>query len=166
MRMTEQRLLRVDLCLDTTRALCKHCSMLRRGSFVHFCCLRGGLNHLDSGGNEANYRTAAYEAITSYLTQATPDAITVVQSTVVAILQRMEHLLNMQNQILGVDDRNNWNELQSNFCSVVIVCFILISISLSCSTSYTVCHSQTQQWHPAPCRPHHDSHSPAHPSSG
>lgn len=74
----------------------------------------------ESGGNEANYRTAAYEAITSYLTQATPDAITVVQSTVVTILQRMEHLLNMQNQILGVDDRNNWNELQSNFCSVVI----------------------------------------------
>ncbi|KAG5653924.1 hypothetical protein H0H81_009281 [Sphagnurus paluster] len=74
----------------------------------------------ESAGNEANYRTAAYEAITSYLTQATPDSITVVQNTVVAILQRMEQLLGMQNQILGVDDRNNWNELQSNFCSVVI----------------------------------------------
>ncbi|TFK36480.1 armadillo-type protein [Crucibulum laeve] len=74
----------------------------------------------ESAGNEANYRTAAYEAITSYLTQATPDAITVVQNTVVTILQRMEQLLAMQNQILGVDDRNNWNELQSNFCGVVI----------------------------------------------
>jgi len=31
----------------------------------------------------------------------------------------MEHLLSMQNQILGVDDRNNWNELQSNLCAVV-----------------------------------------------
>ncbi|KAF5376143.1 hypothetical protein D9615_007702 [Tricholomella constricta] len=74
----------------------------------------------ESAGNEANYRTAAYEAITSYLTQATADAIPVVQNTVVTILQRMEQLLSMQNQILGVDDRNNWNELQSNFCSVVI----------------------------------------------
>jgi len=74
-----------------------------------------------STGNESNFRTAAYEAITSYLTQATPDAITVVQSTAVTILQRMEHLLTIQNQILGVDDRNNWNELQSNLCSVVIV---------------------------------------------
>ncbi|KAH9476952.1 Importin subunit beta-1 [Psilocybe cubensis] len=74
----------------------------------------------ESAGNEANYRTAAYEAITSYLTQATPDAITVVQSTAVTILQRMEHLLSIQNQILGVDDRNNWNELQSNLCAVVI----------------------------------------------
>ncbi|KAJ7123834.1 hypothetical protein C8R43DRAFT_41508 [Mycena crocata] len=32
----------------------------------------------------------------------------------------MEQLLAMQNQILGVDDRNNWNELQGNFCSVII----------------------------------------------
>ncbi|ESK93922.1 karyopherin kap95 [Moniliophthora roreri MCA 2997] len=74
----------------------------------------------ESSGNEANYRTAAYEAITSWLTHATRDAIPVVQNTVVAILQRMEQLLGMQNQILGVDDRNNWNELQSNFCSVII----------------------------------------------
>ncbi|EEB96917.1 hypothetical protein MPER_03860, partial [Moniliophthora perniciosa FA553] len=74
----------------------------------------------ESSGNEANYRTAAYEAITSWLTHATQDAIPVVQNTVVAILQRMEQLLGMQNQILGVDDRNNWNELQSNFCSVII----------------------------------------------
>ncbi|KAL0578066.1 karyopherin Kap95 [Marasmius crinis-equi] len=74
----------------------------------------------ESSSNEANYRTAAYEAITSWLTHATQDAIPVVQNTVVTILQRMEQLLGMQNQILGVDDRNNWNELQSNFCSVII----------------------------------------------
>ncbi|KAF5314247.1 hypothetical protein D9619_011781 [Psilocybe cf. subviscida] len=74
----------------------------------------------ESAGNESNFRTAAYEAITSYLTQATPDAITVVQTTVVTILQRMEHLLSIQNQIVGTDDRNNWNELQSNLCGVVI----------------------------------------------
>ncbi|KAF9265156.1 ARM repeat-containing protein [Marasmius fiardii PR-910] len=74
----------------------------------------------ESSGNEANYRTAAYEAITSWLSHATQDAIPVVQNTLVTILQRMEQLLGMQNQILGVDDRNNWNELQSNFCSVII----------------------------------------------
>ncbi|KAF9480274.1 ARM repeat-containing protein [Pholiota conissans] len=74
----------------------------------------------ESSGNEANYRTAAYEAITSYLSQAPPNSIPVVQTTAVTVLQRMEHLLSIQNQILGVDDRNNWNELQSNLCSVVI----------------------------------------------
>ncbi|KII83643.1 hypothetical protein PLICRDRAFT_180247 [Plicaturopsis crispa FD-325 SS-3] len=74
----------------------------------------------ETTGNESNFRTSAYEAITSYVTHATPDVIPVVQNTVVTILQRMEQLLGMTNQILGVDDRNNWNELQSNFCSVVI----------------------------------------------
>jgi len=82
---------------------------------------------LNSTGNEANFRTAAYEAITSYLTHATPDAIGVVQSTAVTVLQRMEHLLSIQNQILGVDDRNNWNELQSNLCAVVIVSYTLVA---------------------------------------
>ncbi|KAJ6463352.1 armadillo-type protein [Mycena sanguinolenta] len=74
----------------------------------------------ESAGNEHNFRTAAYEAISAYLSGATLDSIPVVQNTVVAILNRMEQLLAMQNQILGVDDRNNWNELQSNFCSVVM----------------------------------------------
>ena len=46
-------------------------------------------------GNESNYRTAAYEAIVSYLSHATPDALTVVQNTTVTILERMEHLLGL-----------------------------------------------------------------------
>jgi len=33
----------------------------------------------------------------------------------------METLLGMANQLLGVDDRNNWNELQGNFCGVISV---------------------------------------------
>ncbi|KAH7907378.1 armadillo-type protein [Hygrophoropsis aurantiaca] len=74
----------------------------------------------DTTTNESNFRTSAYEAITSYATHATNDVIPVVQNTVVTILVRMEQLLGMQNQILGIDDRNNWNELQSNLCSVVI----------------------------------------------
>ncbi|KAG1897338.1 karyopherin Kap95 [Suillus fuscotomentosus] len=60
--------------------------------------------------------------ITSYVSHSTTDCIPVMQNTVIAILQRMEQLLNMQNQIISVDDRNNWNELQSNLCSVVIIC--------------------------------------------
>ncbi|KAF8841836.1 ARM repeat-containing protein [Paxillus ammoniavirescens] len=74
----------------------------------------------ETTSNEANFRTSAYEAITSYVTHATNDVIPVVQNTLITILIRMEQLLGMQNQIVGVDDRNNWNELQSNLCSVVI----------------------------------------------
>jgi hypothetical protein len=53
-------------------------------------------HYVNSAGNESNFRTSAYEAITSYVTHATPDTIPVVQNTVVAILQRMEHLLSVQ----------------------------------------------------------------------
>ena len=71
--------------------------------------------------NESNFRTSAYEALASYVTHAGSESITVVQNTAVTTLTRMEQLLNMQNQLLGMDDRNNWNELQSNLCSVLIV---------------------------------------------
>ncbi|EPS97330.1 hypothetical protein FOMPIDRAFT_1025098 [Fomitopsis schrenkii] len=74
----------------------------------------------ETASNEGNYRTAAYEAITAYVSHSSADTIPVVQNTAVAILARMEQLLALQNQIVGVDDRNNWNDLQSNFCSVII----------------------------------------------
>ncbi|KAH8084890.1 ARM repeat-containing protein [Cristinia sonorae] len=77
------------------------------------------LRSTESATNEGNFRTAAYQAITSYVGHATPESIPVVQSTTLVIIQRMEHLISVQNQILGVDDRNNWNDLQSNFCSVL-----------------------------------------------
>ncbi|GJE92935.1 ARM repeat-containing protein [Phanerochaete sordida] len=78
------------------------------------------LRTTETASNEGNYRTAAYEAITSYIQHATRETVSIVQSTALTILQRMEQLLAMQSQILGVDDRNNWNDLQSNFCSVLI----------------------------------------------
>lgn len=49
-----------------------------------------------SASNEGNYRTAAYEAITSLVMHSTMDTIAVVQSVAVTILHRMEQLLSMQ----------------------------------------------------------------------
>lgn len=46
-----------------------------------------------SGSNEANYRTAAYQAIAAYLGQATADVIPAVLNTIDTVLTRMEHLL-------------------------------------------------------------------------
>ncbi|KAI0045184.1 karyopherin Kap95 [Auriscalpium vulgare] len=74
----------------------------------------------ETANNESNFRTSAYEAITSLVQQATLDVLSVVSDTAMQILGRMEHLLGVQNQILGVDDRNNWNDLQSNLCSVIV----------------------------------------------
>jgi hypothetical protein len=46
--------------------------------------------------NESNYRTSAYEAITSFISNSPQDTIAVVQNTSVTILARMEHLLSVQ----------------------------------------------------------------------
>lgn len=72
--------------------------------------------------NEGNFRTAAYETMSTLISHSAQDTLHVVQSVVLAMLQRQEHLLTIQNQIVGVDDRTNWNELQSNFCSILVVC--------------------------------------------
>ncbi|EKM76555.1 hypothetical protein AGABI1DRAFT_62890 [Agaricus bisporus var. burnettii JB137-S8] len=74
----------------------------------------------ESGSNEANYRTAAYQAIAAYLGQATADVIPAVLNTIDTVLTRMEHLLVIHEQIVGIDDRNNWNDLISNLCNVVM----------------------------------------------
>jgi len=59
--------------------------------------------------------------MSTLISHSAQDTLHVVQSVVLAILQRQEHLLSIQNQILGIDDRTNWNELQSNFCSILVV---------------------------------------------
>jgi importin subunit beta-1 len=74
----------------------------------------------------------------AYVNAASPDVIPVIQNTVVTILQRVEHLLQIHNQIVGVDDRNNWNELQGNLCNVVTV---------SASSIYSHTHSNNGLQH-------------------
>lgn len=62
---------------------------------------------LSSSSNESNYRTAAYEAITSFLTHAANDVLGVVETTTVTILQRMEHLLSVQVKIVDLFFRSS-----------------------------------------------------------
>ncbi|KAJ6557452.1 hypothetical protein B0H19DRAFT_1070116 [Mycena capillaripes] len=68
-------------------------------------------------------RTAAYKAISVYPSEATLDAIPVAQNEV---MEWNICCLCRWNQILGVDDRNSWNELQSKFCSMVITVSLLL----------------------------------------
>ncbi|KAH8119575.1 armadillo-type protein [Phellopilus nigrolimitatus] len=69
----------------------------------------------DRTDNESNSCTSAYEALASYTMHTGSESITVAQNAA------LEQLLGMQNQFLCIDSRNNWNELQSNLCSVLIV---------------------------------------------
>ncbi|KAG8783278.1 karyopherin beta [Ceratobasidium sp. 428] len=70
--------------------------------------------------NESNFRTAAYEALNAYISYSAVDTFESVSHVTLTVLGRMETLLNIQNELLNIDDRSNWAELQSNFCSVII----------------------------------------------
>ncbi|WVR04463.1 hypothetical protein IAU60_001466 [Kwoniella sp. DSM 27419] len=80
--------------------------------------------------NQANSRSAAYQTIATFLASSANDTLPVVQEVAVAMLARQEALLGMQNQLVGMDDRNNWNDMQINLC-VVIQSFIRRSPSMA-----------------------------------
>lgn len=68
--------------------------------------------------NEGNARTAAYEALSDLALFSAADTVELVSQLGTEMLSRMEKLIGMQSQLLGMDDRASWNELQSNCCSV------------------------------------------------
>ncbi|KAG7531899.1 hypothetical protein FFLO_04045 [Filobasidium floriforme] len=73
----------------------------------------------ESRNNDGNARTATYEAIATLASTAVQDTLEFVSQAGLEILSRSEKLLELRNQLVGSDDRNNWNELQSNCCNVI-----------------------------------------------
>ncbi|BEI86947.1 hypothetical protein CcaverHIS002_0702930 [Cutaneotrichosporon cavernicola] len=73
--------------------------------------------------NDGNCRTAAYQTMATFVANSALDTLTMAEQVTVEMLRRQEALIGMQNQLLGMDDRNNWNDMQINIC-VVIQAFI------------------------------------------
>lgn len=71
--------------------------------------------------NENNCRSSAYEALSTVSTFSANDTLPAISKLLLVILERAEQLLSMQNQIVGTDDRNNYNELHMNFCGLLTV---------------------------------------------
>ncbi|KAK0534203.1 karyopherin Kap95 [Tilletia horrida] len=74
----------------------------------------------DRSDNASNSRTTAYEALASAMTSAPNDCLQHVSNVLLEIIRRQEHLNGLVNQLIGIDDRNNWAELQTNLCSIEI----------------------------------------------
>ena len=70
---------------------------------------------------EANARTSAYETCSAFVANAPNDVLPVVSTLVVSIISRAEAALGLQNQIVGADERNAYNELQTNLCGLMTV---------------------------------------------
>ncbi|KAF9209269.1 karyopherin beta [Haplosporangium sp. Z 27] len=69
--------------------------------------------------NEAFSRTSAYEAISILVSRSAKDTFATISALATTILDRLEQSIAVQNQIVGIDERNSHNELQSNICSVL-----------------------------------------------
>jgi len=69
--------------------------------------------------NEANSRTSCYEALSTLSSYSANDTLPAISKLCLVVLERAEQLLSVQDQIVGSDDRNNYNELQINFCGVL-----------------------------------------------
>lgn len=61
-----------------------------------------------------------------------------------------ELIIQSQNQIVGIDDRNNWNELQGNLCSVLIVSWYLFHRDPS-HEGFAGCRPQAERRDSSPC---------------
>lgn len=72
--------------------------------------------------NESNSRTSAYEALASSVTHCAADCLQQASNVLVQILDRQQQLNQVAGQLVGMDDRNNWAELQGNLCSVLMAC--------------------------------------------
>ncbi|PWN34213.1 putative karyopherin beta-1 subunit [Meira miltonrushii] len=73
----------------------------------------------DRPNNEHNARTSAYEALSTAMSGCAADCLPLASTTIVTMLDRQEHLNGVVSQLVGIDDRNNWSELQTNICSVI-----------------------------------------------
>ncbi|KAF9580070.1 karyopherin beta [Lunasporangiospora selenospora] len=73
----------------------------------------------DRNSNELFSRTSAYEAISVLVSRSAKDSFPTISILSTTILDRLEQTIAIQNQILGMDERNTHNELQSNICSVL-----------------------------------------------
>ncbi|KAK5005685.1 karyopherin Kap95 [Cryomyces antarcticus] len=65
-------------------------------------------------------RTAAYEVLNAFVTNAANDSLGVVATLSDVILQRLENTIPMQQQVVSVEDRLTLEEMQTSLTSVVM----------------------------------------------
>lgn len=75
-------------------------------------------------GAQANLRSAAYEALMEMVKNSPRDCYATVQKTTLVILDRLQHVLQMETHIQNHSDRAQYNDLQSLLCATLQVSLI------------------------------------------
>ncbi|KAL4893761.1 armadillo-type protein [Aspergillus ambiguus] len=65
-------------------------------------------------------RTAGYEVLNSFITNAANDSLPMVATLSDVIIQRLEHTIPMQQQVVSVEDRITLEEMQTSLTSVIL----------------------------------------------
>jgi importin subunit beta-1 len=66
-------------------------------------------------------RTAGYEVLNSFVTNAANDSLPMVATLSDVIIKRLEHTIPMQQQVVSVEDRITLEEMQTSLTSVLLV---------------------------------------------
>ncbi|KAH8915998.1 ARM repeat-containing protein [Atractiella rhizophila] len=72
--------------------------------------------------NESNCRDSAYETLASLAGNAPVDCLTLVHKILHGIIEQMERVMTFHDQLVGIDDKTNWNQIQINCCCVLTAC--------------------------------------------
>jgi importin subunit beta-1 len=69
-------------------------------------------------------RTAAYEVLNAFVTNAANDSVGFVATLSNVILERLEKTIQLQQQVVSVEDKLTLEEMQTSLTSVVMVRFL------------------------------------------
>lgn len=72
-----------------------------------------------SDGNQANLRSAAYEALMEMIKNSPKDCYAIVQEVTKIILTRLEQIQQLESAIQSSSDRDQYNDLQSLLCATL-----------------------------------------------
>lgn len=74
----------------------------------------------ERGDADGQLRTAAYEVLNAFVTNAANDSLNIVASLSSVILDRLERTVPMQQQVVSVEDRLTLEEMQTSLTSVIM----------------------------------------------
>lgn len=86
----------------------------------HFQASVQHLLELTNNTPDNQLRTAAYEVLNAFVTNAANDSVAMVAELSNVIIERLEKTLSMQQQIVSVEDRLTLEEIQTSLTSVII----------------------------------------------
>ncbi|KAJ3161708.1 karyopherin beta [Geranomyces michiganensis] len=79
-------------------------------------------NAAADSATDPSFKAACYEAMSSLVSNSAADCMETVSKLSIMVLERLEHSVTVQNQLVSADDKRNHYEHQSNLCGLLAAC--------------------------------------------